>query len=92
MDMAGVKTFDLLVGVVLVLQCVRNVHAEITTSYGKKPQLQHRVRGACTVPEGATGAPRCQSQVESGMTISCKCVLILHTKPKPARMWMGLRV
>ncbi|TWW70867.1 hypothetical protein D4764_17G0003500 [Takifugu flavidus] len=34
MDMACVKTFDLLVGVVLVLQCVRNVHAEIATSYG----------------------------------------------------------
>lgn len=34
--MAGVKTFDLLVGVVLVLQCARNVHAEITSRNGKK--------------------------------------------------------
>lgn len=80
MDMAGVKTFDLLVGVVLVLQCVRNVHAEITTSNGKKIQLQHRVRCACTELQGATVAPLCQSQVESGMRISCKCVFILHIK------------
>lgn len=35
LDMAGVKTFDLLVGVVLVLQCVGTGQAEITTSNGK---------------------------------------------------------
>lgn len=35
MDMAGVKTFVLLVGVVLVLQCVGNAQAEVTTSNGK---------------------------------------------------------
>lgn len=77
MDMAGVKTFDLLVGVVLVLQCVRNVHAEIATSYGKKSQLQHRVR------RGVAAGSRCgpahrQSQVESGTTKSCKRALSLH--------------
>lgn len=33
--MAGVKTFVLLVGVVLVLQCVGNAQAEVTTSNGK---------------------------------------------------------
>lgn len=90
MDMAGVKTFDLLVGVVLVLQCVRTVHAEITTSNGKKTlKLQHRVRCACTELRGATVAPRCQSQVESGVRISCKRALILHRKPKHAHMEPG---
>ena len=34
--MAGVKTVDLLLGVVLVLQCVGNARAEITASNGKK--------------------------------------------------------
>lgn len=91
MDMAGVKTFDLLVGVVLVLQCVRNVHAEIATSYGKRSQLQHRVR--CAVAAGSHCGPAyCQSQVDSGMTKSCKRVLILHIKPKHALVWMGLRI
>lgn len=56
MDMAGVKTFDLLVGVVLVWQCVRNVHAEIATSYGKRSQPQHRVR--CAVAAGEPLWPR----------------------------------
>lgn len=36
LDMAGVKTVDLLLGVVLVLQCVGNARAEITASNGKK--------------------------------------------------------
>lgn len=85
MDMAGVKTFDLLIGVVLVLHCVRNVHAEIPTSNGKK-KLRHRRRCACTELQGATVAPLCQSQVESGMRTSCECVLILHIKPKPDHM------
>ncbi|CAF94590.1 unnamed protein product [Tetraodon nigroviridis] len=44
MDMAGAKTLDLLVGVVLVLQCVRNVHAGITTGNDllKGPTLNGR--------------------------------------------------
>lgn len=83
MDMAGGKTFDLLVGVVLVLQCVRNVHAEIATSYGKKSQLQHPVR--CAVAAGSHCGPAyCQSQVESGTRKSCECVLIFHIEPKHA--------
>lgn len=40
--MAPVKTFDLFVGVVLVLQCVWNVQAEITASNGKKTALAIR--------------------------------------------------
>lgn len=88
MDMAAVKTFDLLVGVVLVLQCVRNVHAEIATSYGKNSQLQHRVRCA------AAAGGRCGPAVTGGIRHdkSCKCVLILHIKPKHALVWMGLRI
>lgn len=38
--MAGVKTFDLLVGVVVVLQCVGSVRAEITASNGKNQHLK----------------------------------------------------
>lgn len=57
MAMAGVKTLDLLVGVVLVLQCARNVHAEIINRNGKKSQLQHRPRCACRELQGATVAP-----------------------------------
>lgn len=53
-DMAGVKTFDLLVGVVLVLHCVRNVHAEIPTGNGKN-KLQQRGRCACTELQVAGG-------------------------------------
>lgn len=52
MDMAGAKTLDLLVGVVLVLQCVRNVHAGITTGNGKESQLQQR---------GDAPAPSCRA-------------------------------
>lgn len=63
MDMAAVKTFDLLVGVVLVLQCVRNVHAEIATSYGKKSQLQPRVRCAAAAAAGG----RCGPAVTGGI-------------------------
>lgn len=86
MDMAGVKTFDVLVGLVLVLQCVRNVHAEITTSHGKKIQVQHRARCGCAELQGAAVAPLCQSQVESAMRRSCKCALVLLLKPKHAHM------
>lgn len=39
MDMAGVKTVDILVGVIVVLQCVGNAQAEITTSNGKNINL-----------------------------------------------------
>lgn len=35
-DMAGAKTFDLLVGVVLVLHCVEHYAAEITTTSNGK--------------------------------------------------------
>lgn len=38
--MEGAKTFDLLVGVVLVLQCAGNARAEIRASHGKKQHLK----------------------------------------------------
>lgn len=40
LDMAGAKTFDLLVGVVLVLQCLGNAQGELTASNGKKQHLK----------------------------------------------------
>lgn len=40
LDMAGVKTVNLLVGVVLVFQCVGNVRAEIPASDGKNLHLK----------------------------------------------------
>lgn len=65
MDMAGVKTVDILLGVIVVLQCVGNAQAEITTSNGKTTNLKksESLILKCVQPAGKHDFPH-RSQVE----------------------------